>query len=286
MSKLLRSIFSLGKCNRVDLRNFFISSIHNKNQNHSMSDYSSYERTSDRNSSSGDGYYRSSSHMVYMLLLVAGVIQLRNEACHAEEIMIKADLDDATKPLYRRSEIRKHTTKDKGIWVTHGNRVYDITKFIVNHPGGQEKISLAAGEAVEPFWKIYRQHYNSQLAPNALKALLIGYLHPDDFAIESAEQIASNDDPYSNDPQISPVQIFHQRKPINSESPPTLLNDTWVTPKEMWFNRNHHPVPHLDAQNYRLSIVGPGIQGEKIELSLDDLKTRFKKYKVPTYQLL
>ena len=285
MSKFLKCLFPLAKCDRIDFRSLFISSLYlKKNQNHGMSNYSSYGRTSDRNSSSGDGYNRSSFHMVYILMLVAGAIRLRNEACQAEEIMTKADVDDSTKPLYRRSEIREHTTKEKGIWVTHGNCVYDITKFVVNHPGGQEKISLAAGGAVEPFWKIYRQHYNSQLAPNALRPLMIGYLHPDDFAIESAEQIASDDDPYSNDPQISPVQTFHQRKPINSESPPTLLNDTWVTPKEMWFNRNHHPVPHLNAQNYRLCIGGPGIEGEKIELSLDDLKTRFKKYKVHTSQ--
>jgi cytochrome b involved in lipid metabolism len=187
---------------------------------------------------------------------------------------------DNSKPVFRRSEIRKHTSREEGIWVTHGKGVYDITKFVVNHPGGQEKIILAAGGAVEPFWKIYQQHYNSNLAPNALKPLLIGYLHPEDVAIESAEQAISSDDPYSSDPPVSPVQIFHQRKPINSETPSTLLSDTWVTPKEMWFKRNHHPVPHLTAENYKLTISGPGVKDEKIEFDLNDLKTKFKKHKV------
>ena len=190
---------------------------------------------------------------------------------------------DPTKPVYSRSDIKKHSTKDAGVWITYGNGVYDITKFIVNHPGGQEKILLASGGAVEPFWKIYQQHYNSKLAPNALMPLLIGYLHPDDFAAETAEQEISSDDPYSSDPAVSPIQIFHQKKPINSESPSTLLSDTWVTPKEIWFNRNHHPVPQIIAEDYRLSISGPGVKGNKVELTLEDLKTKFKKHKVSSF---
>ena len=219
----------------------------------------------------------------FSLLSVFGVL-LVTESSHAEELILQTESDGSDKPIYRRSEIKEHNTKELGIWITHGNAVYDITKFIVNHPGGQEKIKLAAGGAVEPFWKIYRQHYNSNLAMDALKPLLIGYLHPDDVAIETAEQNASSDDPYSNDPAISPIQTFHMKKPINSETPSALLSDTWVTPKEMWFNRNHHPVPHLDPEQYRLSIsgvgVGVGVNGPSVELTLKDLKEKFKKHKV------
>jgi cytochrome b involved in lipid metabolism len=221
------------------------------------------------------------SHMTtYIVCSIIGAALSSDGFSSAEESALDELPIDESKPVFRRSEIKKHTSKEEGIWVTHGKGVYDITKFVVNHPGGQEKIILAAGGAVEPFWKIYQQHYNSNLAPNALKPLLIGYLHPEDVAIESAEQAISSDDPYSSDPPVSPVQIFHQRKPINSETPSTLLSDTWVTPKEMWFKRNHHPVPHLTAENYKLTISGPGVKGEKIEFDLNDLKTKFKKHKV------
>lgn len=208
---------------------------------------------------------------------------LAEGSAQTSESVNHIQVTDPTKPVYHRNEIMEHSTKEKGVWVTYGNGVYDITKFIVNHPGGQEKILLASGGAVEPFWKIYQQHYNSKLAPNAMQSLLIGYLHPDDFAAETAEQEISSDDPYSSDPTVSPVQIFHQKKPINSEAPSTLLSDTWVTPKEIWFNRNHHPVPQIIAEDYRLSISGPGVKGNRIELTLDDLKTKFKKHKVNIY---
>ena len=35
--------------------------------------------------------------------------------------------------------------------------VYDITKFVANHPGGKDKIMLAAGKAIDPFWPLSGQ---------------------------------------------------------------------------------------------------------------------------------
>jgi cytochrome b involved in lipid metabolism len=33
----------------------------------------------------------------------------------------------------------RHNSIDKGIWVTYRDGVYDITKFVQNHPGGLER---------------------------------------------------------------------------------------------------------------------------------------------------
>ena len=35
-----------------------------------------------------------------------------------------------------------------------------MTNFINSHPGGKDKILLAAGKGVEPYWIVYRQHLN------------------------------------------------------------------------------------------------------------------------------
>ena len=89
--------------------------------------------------------------------------------------------------IFRLEEVSKHKSKDTGIWVTYQDGgyylcltsktacsaphtfmtlifvgvcpysgVYDVTSFIPNHPGGVDKIMLAAGGAVEPFWRVYR----------------------------------------------------------------------------------------------------------------------------------
>ena len=44
--------------------------------------------------------------------------------------------EDANGKIYRKQDVAAHTTKETGIWVTYQGGVYDITNFIVNHPGG------------------------------------------------------------------------------------------------------------------------------------------------------
>jgi len=67
---------------------------------------------------------------------------------------------------------------------------------------------LAAGKNVEPFWRIYRQHYNSKLPIEILEPLRIGDLHPDD--IKTQESTRDTSDPYYKDPAVSPVMKILQ----------------------------------------------------------------------------
>lgn len=75
-------------------------------------------------------------------------------------------------PEYSTSEIVKHDNKVTGIWVTYANGVYDITKFVDKHPGG-DKILMAAGGALEPFWLLYAVH-NQESVLQLLEEYRIG----------------------------------------------------------------------------------------------------------------
>lgn len=157
--------------------------------------------------------------------------------------------------------------------------VYDITKFVPNHPGGKDKILLAAGKDIQPFWNVYRQHYNSKLPMELLEDMRIGTLHPDDVA--AAAKSADNSDPYSKDPVLSPLMTYIQRKPINAEPPNFILTDSWITATDAWFVRNHHPVPLIDEKDFRLSLdVGIATGGSSHAYTLDDLKKKFKPHTV------
>lgn len=60
-------------------------------------------------------------------------------------------------PIFTQDEVNSHCSLEDGVWVTYKGCVYDITEFVAMHPGG-DKILLAAGGALEPFWALYAVH--------------------------------------------------------------------------------------------------------------------------------
>lgn len=177
-------------------------------------------------------------------------------------------------PIFTSKEVSEHNSVEKGIWVSFKDGVYDITNFIANHPGGQDKIMLAAGKAIDPFWRIYQQHESRGTGIKALADMRIGDL-------ADPPKAGNLDDPYDSDPHDRhPGLIFHNTKPCNAELPPELMLDSWVTPNPVWFIRHHHPVPVLDIDKFRLHVEGPGTK--PVSLTMEDLKTRFLKREVTT----
>ncbi|KAF7721958.1 hypothetical protein EC973_003896 [Apophysomyces ossiformis] len=54
-------------------------------------------------------------------------------------------------PVYTLEDVAKHNTKDD-LWMVIHNKVYNLTEFTQEHPGGEEAIYDEAGrDATEPF---------------------------------------------------------------------------------------------------------------------------------------
>mmetsp|Transcript_19730 Transcript_19730/g.50088 ORF Transcript_19730/g.50088 Transcript_19730/m.50088 type:complete len:564 (+) Transcript_19730:209-1900(+) len=168
-------------------------------------------------------------------------------------------------PVYTREEVSKHTTPETRIWVTYKDGVYDITEFVEMHPGGANKIMLAAGRSIDPFWALYQQHNNDNVR-GILQEFLIGYLSP-----EEAHVAADENDPFAREPERHPALNVGTLKPFNAEPPPELLTDALHTPNPLFFTRNHLPVPHVDPKDYRLHITADGTP-LSVTLTLDDLR--------------
>ncbi|KAI9467052.1 cytochrome b5-like heme/steroid binding domain-containing protein [Lactarius psammicola] len=65
-------------------------------------------------------------------------------------------------------ELRQHTTKES-IWVLLNGKVYDVTKFIDEHPGGDEVILSEAGkDATEAFEDVGHSDEARALLPGLL----------------------------------------------------------------------------------------------------------------------
>jgi len=197
--------------------------------------------------------------------------------CEPKEPAQKAE--SSTKATFSLEEVARHNSLSNGsgqVWVTYKGGVYNITEFIANHPGGSSKIMLAAGKQLEPFWRLYSQHTEAK-AQDLLVPYKIGDLCPEDLAKLNQHQRDAND-PYANDPARHPALVINTQKPFNGEVPPALITDSWITPNELFFVRNHLPVPDIDPKTYHLEVAVEG--GKSLKLSMEDLRTKFKQYTV------
>mmetsp|Transcript_1753 Transcript_1753/g.3903 ORF Transcript_1753/g.3903 Transcript_1753/m.3903 type:complete len:601 (+) Transcript_1753:230-2032(+) len=174
------------------------------------------------------------------------------------------------------SEVKKHDSTDKGVWVTYREGVYDITEFIKLHPGGLERIMKAAGGQIDPFWAMYAQH-NVQSVKDVLAEYRIGRLSEKEYS-----SLPPPFDPYQTDPKRDPRLLVQAAKPFNAETPLSILAEQeFLTPNEVFFVRHHLPVPTIDVEKYVLEIE-PGDGKPTVKLTLKDLQDekRFRRKKV------
>ncbi|XP_056290756.1 cytochrome b5 [Pseudoliparis swirei] len=77
---------------------------------------------------------------------------------------------------FRLSEVEEQNTF-KSTWIVINNKVYDVTRFLEEHPGGEEVLrEQAGGDATESFEDVG----HSSDAREMSLSMVIGELHPDD----------------------------------------------------------------------------------------------------------
>ena len=207
----------------------------------------------------------------------------------------EVEVIEESKPEFTSKQVASNNGKDgKPIWMTYAGNVYDVSKFVQNHPGGSERILLAAGGEIEPHWYLYRQHFASDLPMKMLEPLVIGTLREiDQEAIDAKMEdiMEKNDDPYMNEPIRSKTDLkIHSSEPMNAEVKEELLTKTYLTPSPIYYIRHHHPVPLLSKEqidDFQLEIDLTELNGGKqrtISLSIDDLKAMPKEDVIMTMQ--
>ncbi|XP_044519078.1 cytochrome b5 type B isoform X1 [Gracilinanus agilis] len=90
---------------------------------------------------------------------------------------------EASVTYYRLEEVAKRNSEKETWLVIHG-RVYDITRFLDEHPGGGEVLMEQAGrDATESFEDVG----HSSDAKEMLKQYYVGEVHPSDRKAEGSE---------------------------------------------------------------------------------------------------
>ncbi|KAJ0182213.1 hypothetical protein K1T71_001582 [Dendrolimus kikuchii] len=162
------------------------------------------------------------------------------------EQIVEAGAKRPDLPTYRADEVSKHDTK-ASFWVTYKHGVYDVTEFLPSHPGG-EQILNAAGLSIEPFWNVYGMH-KTQEVYKLLETYRIGNLHEDDVVDHTDDEL------WVKEPFRDKRLIVKTAKPFNAEIPAKLQIEHFDTPNELFYVRQHMPVPELDASDHRIRVL-------------------------------
>uniref|UniRef100_A0A5F4W1N5 Cytochrome b5 n=2 Tax=Cebidae TaxID=9498 RepID=A0A5F4W1N5_CALJA len=86
-----------------------------------------------------------------------------------------AEQSDEAVKYYTLEEIQKHN-HSKSTWLILHHKVYDLTKFLEEHPGGEEVLrEQAGGDATENFEDVGHSTDARELS----KTYIIGELHPE-----------------------------------------------------------------------------------------------------------
>lgn len=80
-----------------------------------------------------------------------------------------------TLPTFTRAEVESHNTK-KSCYVTIGTKVYDVTDFVDDHPGGGDLVLEYGGKDVEDILKDGGSHAHSEAAYDVLDDSLVGFM--------------------------------------------------------------------------------------------------------------
>lgn len=180
--------------------------------------------------------------------------------------------------LIRLAELHEHNQNSDTYWVFRGDRVYDITEWIPNHPGG-EVILRAVGGSIEPYWNIFTIHQKQEVY-DILEQYFVGKIDPRDL-VDGHAPAGHVDDPFKSDPVRDESLVVRSSQPCNAETPKEALG-SFLTSNDTFYVRNHLWVPDLrkeeDAEQFRLTVEM--IDGEETAYSLADLRSKFKPHTI------
>ncbi|GAM17265.1 hypothetical protein SAMD00019534_004400 [Acytostelium subglobosum LB1] len=86
---------------------------------------------------------------------------------------------------------------------------------------------------------------------------------------------------FDNEPYRNEEFVVNYKAPFNAEPRPERLVQSFITPIEHFYVRNHAPVPVINPDTYMLKI--DGLVENPVLLSLNDIKTKFEKITITAH---
>ncbi|KAJ3721041.1 oxidoreductase [Lentinula raphanica] len=169
--------------------------------------------------------------------------------------------------IYDASELPAHASLST-CWISYKGRVYDISGFLRDHPGGEDVILKYAGQDVERVMKDKDEHEHSDSAYDMLEEYVIGRLGSDENIVRDDWEAEDDFDPDATDV----VEDLKKHQFLDLDQP--LLPQLWYSNfSKAYYLRQVHQPRHLKDS---ARLLGP----EYLEVF-----TKAKWFVVPTIWL-
>ncbi|KAH6572527.1 hypothetical protein BASA50_004441 [Batrachochytrium salamandrivorans] len=139
-----------------------------------------------------------------------------------------------SKTFFSLEEVAANHTTDS-LWVINDNKVYDISQFMFDHPGGQEILLQYGGQDITKVLQDVNEHQHSEVAYDMLEPFYIGEL---EAGARTKSTSASTPQKPLNDPSKNFIDV---NKP--------MLRQVWVNgwSKDFYLEMVHIPRHTKDS---------------------------------------
>lgn len=170
------------------------------------------------------------------------------------------------------------------VWVTREGGVYDVTPFMEAHPGGSARIEMVNGSDLSAYWSVYDLHMRPHIL-QLIEEYRVGNLPPEETARAKKEAEGEFSSYYTDDPARPRAAAGDLRiastHPWNHEPLLHHLTESYFTPNDLFFVRNHNSVPNIDVEEWALQIeANPECGLQQVSFTYEDLKTKFPRVEV------
>lgn len=196
----------------------------------------------------------------------------------SRELLRQVAVDPADLPLMTLDEVNSLSEEPGKTIATFRGGVFDLTGFVPGHPG-HDRILMANGNDLEPFWDVYKLHYRPHIQ-HLLQDFRIGNLSDSDAEKSRDETHFVNQ--FTDEP-LRPRSVLRMasERPCNSGARLHEYTKQFFTPNPLYYCRNHAPVPRVDPADYVFTVSeNEDIGLKETEFTLEDLKTKFKPHTV------
>ncbi|KAJ3071636.1 hypothetical protein HK102_006397, partial [Quaeritorhiza haematococci] len=174
---------------------------------------------------------------------------------------------------FTRDEVKKHNT-ESSCWIIVDSAVYDVTKFMMLHPGGEGVIMEYAGQdATEAFYSLHRHEVIKKFAPR----LLLGYIENEKPQINTDSAIMAQM-PYAEPPSWSKLNSispspYYKECHLRLRDAVRKFVEEEVIPEAVLHEENGKPpskelLRKMGELGYHALRIGPGKHLKNLNIAL------------------